>query len=194
MQALEAAHAPDPEKKSPKLQWWHENLSLWMLANPDKTMKDAAKFFDVTPQCLYLIKNSDSFQVYYRDRSNELAEKTLDKISDIYTKTGAMTEAALDAINDRLQSNSSVMDIDTLHKIADSGLRRLGYGAPTAPPGPSVAVNVGVVVDRGVLEGARARLTERFSGSPATVELAAPPGSPSATLEPPGDPPHDGGL
>lgn len=183
---------PYDYKRDAKLQLWHQNLSLWILANPDKTMKDAALVFKCTPQCLYLIKNSDAFKVFHAEQLSKLADKTIDAISDIYTKTAAMTEQALDHINQKLTDNGSVMDIELLHKIADGGLKRLGYGAPSAPPGPSVQVNIGAVVDRGVLEDARNRMNERFGkgGSPRpALELAA-----SSDPPKPGGTPDGGGL
>ena len=45
-----------------KLGWWHTAIMEWMLANPDKTLRECAENFDVTQPWLSSVINSDLFQ------------------------------------------------------------------------------------------------------------------------------------
>lgn len=53
-----------------KVNAWHERLADWLIANPAKTQGEAAKHFGVTQAWLSVVKNSDAFQDYFRQRSD----------------------------------------------------------------------------------------------------------------------------
>jgi hypothetical protein len=144
-----------------------------MLSNPDKPLKDAAKFFNCSINYLYLLKNSDSFQVYWRQRRKEfegaLIEGSVDLVGQLKDKIGALAEVSIDALQARVERATLVgPDADKipstfLLQTADMALKKLGYGIPELPPAPTGSVGaintqVNVTVSSEVLEEARKKL------------------------------------
>lgn len=134
--------------------WWHEQLATWMFANPDGRLADAARYFDKSISWISIVKNSDAFKLYYANRSDQAFGGVL---GDINQKTAAMTEIALDAINEKLERESSFLPLPSLLEIADTGLKRMGYGAKLPSQQP-LNVNVGVVISQDELSKARAKM------------------------------------
>lgn len=149
-----------------KVNWWHERFADWLLANPDKSVKDAAKEFNCSVQTLYIIKNSDSFQIYWATRSgdfsNALQSSTIEAKSAAMEKAAAVAEQALDEIGRRIETIGEVMPMGQLIDISNMGLKSLGYGTKGANnQAPNVTVNFGAV-DPAMLERARERLRSKF--------------------------------
>jgi hypothetical protein len=140
-----------------KVHWWHERLADWMIANPDKFLTDAAKFFDCNVQTLYLIKNSDSFKSYWAQRSHEASHAI---VSDIKDRMCAVTEIALDRIEEKMRKEEMLLGIDTYLDVAKMGLKGLGYGAQKGPA-PTVNVNINQVNPE-LLAKARERMQAAF--------------------------------
>lgn len=166
---------PPPKKYNPKnLAWWHEALADWMLNNPDKPMKDAAVAFNVTPTYIYMLKNSDTFQAYWKRRRERVeagVEQTAEEIGGtIRDKLAALAEASLDALNSRMEDimlagKHSNVPIGTVLETADLALKKLGYGMPAPGTGqggggPNTTVNVTVSAD--MLAEARAKMQNLF--------------------------------
>lgn len=163
-----------------KINWWHERLADWMIANPEKNLKEAAKEFDVTPQSIYIIKNSDAFQIYWGTRSGDfskaLEQATRDHRTSVSEKAAAVTNQALDALADRLDTTSDVLPIQNLIDISNMGLKHLGYGTKGQQAGGGVNVQVNMVTAE-ALERARARMKQVYSveaEEPAQPQLPAP--------------------
>jgi len=147
------------------VNWWHERLADWMIANPDKTMRDASKYFDCHVQTLYIIKNSDCFQQYWKQRSSE-ASSTL--VADVKDRMLAVTEIALDNLARRLETQGSEMQTEQLVSVASMGLKSLGYTATkNAPP---VVVNT-TVISAELLDQARERMKLLHNIEVAPVKL-----------------------
>ena len=149
-----------------KVNWWHERLADWMIANPNKNIKDAAKEFDVTVQALYLIKNSDAFAIYWSTRSGDFSEalknRAIDHTTAVMEKTAAVTDQALDALSARLESQAEVLPIGQLIDISNMGLKALGYKASkNAPAGAGVVIN-NFAVNPEALERARSRMKQQY--------------------------------
>lgn len=145
-----------------KVGWWHERLADWMIANPHRHLKEAAKEFDVSPVTIYLIKNSDAFAIYWATRSGDFSEalknKAIDHTTAVMEKTAAVTDQALDALSERLDKQAEVMPIGQLIDISNMGLKALGYkAAKNAPAGAGVQINLGMV-DPVALARAREKL------------------------------------
>lgn len=134
-----------------KINWWHEQLADWMLANPEKTLGEAAKHFDISQAWLSVVKNSDSFKDYWAKRRSVIEAGVAGSIVD---KTCAMTELALDRMLEKMENMGDALSIKQLQSIADMGLKRMGYGASKNTPAPVVNVNLGSVDPAG-LERAR---------------------------------------
>lgn len=140
-----------------KISWWHERLADWMVTNPDKTMKDAAVYFNCSAGWLSVLKNSDTFKAYWAGRSADASEKIL---GDIVAKTGAVAEMALDKLLVKLESPNEVLPAPFLLQAMDTSLKRLGYGAPAAVAAgvqANVTVNIGTVSSE-ALASARQKL------------------------------------
>lgn len=176
-------------KFNPKtIAWWHESLADWMLINPDRPMKDAAPVFGVTENYIYLLKNSDSFQAYWKHRRATQAEKVGDIHLEgvggsIVEKVKTVADMALDQIIDQLEKNSMaqragapVIATDELRATADMALKKLGYGLPSAGnTSPVHATQINVSIDAGALAAAREKMQKLYgvlpSGSAGAQEV-----------------------
>lgn len=148
-----------------KMAWWYWSFIDWMIANPAANIKDAAPLFNVTPQCLYIIKNSDAFKRHFDQRvkeiSNGLNAEVVGAFSDIASKTAALAEQTLDALSAKVDAAGKDMLTNELISVAELTLKKLGYGDPVAQgPGTQVTVNV-VQANADALAKARARLENR---------------------------------
>lgn len=161
--------------------WWYDRLCDWLLANPEKTLGDAAKEFNVTQSWLSVIKNSDSFKAYYAERSaaysKELQSASVATLVGVKEKTAAAAETALDEIQNRLETMGAVMPFSQLLDIAKLNLATSGYTAQSKGPVQQVNVNIGTV-GRDELERARERM--RQVGGAAPTALPAESRSPLA--------------
>lgn len=141
-----------------KVGWWHERLADWMLANPDKSLKDAAPVFNCTPTTIYLVHNSDAFREYWAKVSGAVSKGVADPIVE---KCRAAAEMALDELMPKLSLPGTTPEM--LLDTANTLLQRLGYSANAGGGGPAVQVNVNTV-NPAALAAARERvlqITER---------------------------------
>lgn len=157
-----------------KVNWWHQRLCDWMLANPDLNIKDAATVFNCHYQTLYIIKNSDSFKLYFQQRSNELTGgvqgEMLAAMCSLPEKIGALADLTIDALSDRVASKGRDLGVQELTSLADMTLKRLGYGAAKGGD-TNVTVN-NLSVSAEAVARARARMEER--NTPPQKLLPAP--------------------
>jgi len=160
------------------VNWWHERLADWLIVNPHKTLKEASQYFSCSQSWISILKNSDSFQLYFKKRSEQYSQEVTSGVSE---KMGAMTEMALDKLNEKLQLQGDAMPVETLLSIADTGLKRMGYSASKNSHAPVVNVGVTIAaVDRRALEEARAMVNSKFGvASNSTI----PPSSPETSSE-----------
>jgi hypothetical protein len=121
-----------------KWNWWYERIADWMIANPEKTLGDCAREFNVSQSWLSQIINSDMFQDYWKMRSKEASDACLIGVRE---KGFAAAELALDALNKRLETQAEILPITTLLEITDVTMKRFGYGETKKSPGPSVQNN-----------------------------------------------------
>lgn len=156
------------------VSWWHEQLVDWMLLNPDKPLKDAARVFDVSVNYIYLLKNSDTFKAYWLHRRAKREETLDDKMPEIFgslqDKLATVADMSLDQILAQLSNNEKLTSVgapglstDELRATADTALRRLGYGVAPTPGGASLSpgapnINVQVNVDAAALAAAREKM------------------------------------
>lgn len=168
------------------ISWWHEQLVDWMLLNPDKPFKDAAKVFNVSINYLYMLKNSDSFQAYWNyrrsQRERSLDEKMPELFGSLQTKLASVADMSLDQILQQLERNEKLAEVDApslsteeLRTVADTALRRLGYGivpsnnSSSTPGAPNI--NVQVNVDAAALAAAREKMQLLHGVAPAAPAL-----------------------
>lgn len=144
-----------------KVNWWHERLADWMIANPQKKLSDAALEFDCSVSWISIVKNSDSFKAFFAERSAGASDVILGGIKD---RLAAVAEQTLELVEDRLDRNGMVMPYDELLSTSSMALKALGYGiaSKSAPPAPS-QVNVNIVTPE-LLAEARARRAAQLAG------------------------------
>lgn len=159
-----------------KQNWWYDSFIDWMLKNPDKTIKQAAAEFDVTPQWLYVLKNSDVFKRALEERR----AKHSDMIStSVIEKVGALADMAVDHLIDKFaeaEVEGKPLPIKFVKDTAEFALEKLGYTGktPSAPMVPAqVAVQVNVVSPE-LLAEARARLRQTQLEQPALQPAPVP--------------------
>lgn len=158
-----------------KVNWWHERLAEWMLANPDKDLKAAAVVFNVTPTTIYLVHNSDAFREHWAKVSGRVTKGISDPIVE---KCRAAAEIALDALMPKLQLPTASAEL--LLDTANTLMQRMGYAATAG--GPAVQVNVNTV-DPAALAAARNRVIEITGRAQHVPEREAQPTLPAPKAE-----------
>ena len=158
-----------------KVNAWHEQLAIYMLTHPTATNQEAAAYFKVAPQYRRVITTSDAFNAYYSSRTDKVFDRAVD---DILGQTMAMTSLALEGVNQKLAQPGTIeaMSPQELLQIADTGLKRLGYGA-TKFTGPAVTVknvNSTTVIDRQDLADARRKMSETYGVEVADINPVEP--------------------
>lgn len=117
--------------------WYHESIMDWMIANPDKPLKELANFIGKSPSTVSMIVNSDMFKAALSRRREEYR---LHHDLGIIQKQTRIAHASMDAILSTLEKKRDTIPIQELREISDSALARLGYG--TEPASAPVNVNV----------------------------------------------------
>lgn len=126
-----------------KLNFGHDAIIDWLLANPDKNQGDCAAAFRYTEPWLSRIINSDLFQVEYKRR---LAEKRDKLDGELALDIRRVAQKSLQAVERRLESGACSDAF--LMKSMDHTLAVLGYtqdsGTATTQvvPGHTVQVNI----------------------------------------------------
>lgn len=123
-----------------KVNWWYESLADWMLANPDRTLTEAARYFNCTLSWISIVKNSDTFKEYWQIRREQVNHQVACTVTDRAT---AVAEVALERLQERLETTGDVLPVSTLLDISDKSMKWLGFGAKASSP-TQVQVNVGV--------------------------------------------------
>lgn len=159
-----------------KVNHWHEQLALYMIANPTATNKETAAHFKVSASYICIIKNSDAFKTYYAKRVDRQFDNVVD---DIFGQTVAMTSQALEHLNHKLETIGEAMTPAELLAISDTGLKRLGYGATKFGAGPVTINNTQnnniAVVNRDDLDGARRKMAEVYGVSTSSIDRVKAP-------------------
>lgn len=122
----------EPLAYGPKtMNWWYPKLADWMLENPDKYLKDAARVFDVTPSWLYALFRSDTFQDYWQKRSGEVSRS-------VEHKAKTLADRLLDSMHQDLDAADQTgmkIPLDTRLRVLDVTMKRFGYGDSRPVPG-----------------------------------------------------------
>ena len=143
-----------------KVGWWHERLADLLIAHPHLLLGDIAKMLNVTPVWLSIVKNSDVFQDYWRERSRAHSDAVT---QDIKAKAFSVVDFALTELNDRLAEPAKrmVMPVEQLLDITDITMKRFNYGADKAAPQTQVNLVFPGLVNPEQLQEARARMREQ---------------------------------
>lgn len=133
----------------------HEGILRWLIAHPDRPLRDCAQEFGVTQSWLSVVINSDLFRV----RLAELQQDhTLRLAQTLEEKLATAADLALEKLIIELETTQ---DSNYILSAADKLLKSKGFGAKAAAP--SVQVNNYNVqgVDANFLAQQRNALVER---------------------------------
>lgn len=151
-----------------KMNWWYESVSDWLLQNPDKNLKDAAVFFNVTPTWIYVLTKSRPFVEYHEARRTE--HNYLVSVG-VIDKATAVADMALDHLSQKMVDVGDTLPVKVLTEVADTMLARIGYGGGSRGASPNGASAVSVQVDVNLI-------TEARSAHQARLMSMAPPKPP----------------
>lgn len=160
-----------------EINWWHEAIIDWMLANPEKKLRECAEHFEVSVSWLSVIKNSDCFKALWEARREGYSHHVDQSLTQ---KLTTVAELSLDAQMEKLEVMGPLMDMEDLRKVGKDAITALGYGKS-----PSVQINNNgdgdvnmLSVDADTLAEARQRISARnqrlAEESPNVVTLPAP--------------------
>jgi hypothetical protein len=172
---------------------FHDMLARWMILHPTATLKETAEHFKVSIGWVSIVKNSDAFKVHYR----KLTDATFaDALEEIQGQTIELASNTLAILNDKVRKDGKAFSPAELLQVADTALKRLGYGLGPRAPSGGVKVNIQnnnggsstTVVSAGELADARQKMAEvhgvRIAGHAAPgVANGAPQLSRSASVE-----------
>lgn len=140
-----------------KVNWWHEQVVDWMLANPDKTLKEAALVFDCTKEYMYMMTNSDAFKEYRKRRFTDHQELLS---LGILEKAEGLTSMALDELAEKVSEGN--LSPKMLLDVVKVGFEAAGVNGKFVPS-PTNQTNIFISTPKEVLIQARekaARLKE----------------------------------
>lgn len=144
-----------------KISVKHTEIMNFMLMNPTQKLADVAKHFGYTQPWLSCIIHSEAFQAQLSIQQEAIFNGTVLPIKE---KMLAMAHQGLDQLSDRMP----MMKEETVAKVTDSVLDRLGFGSkmnPSAPPAPGGQVNLTINL-RQELEDARKLIGSRSAVQP----------------------------
>lgn len=151
----------------------HDRIIDWLIANPERPLRECAEQVGVTQAWLSCIIHSDAFQAEYHARRDSVVHPELRSLSEKLTE---LAHHSIEQLHKRVASGA-VDDPKVLMDVADKTLGKLGYGVQKGGPGGGGQVNVQnnyytAPVDRESLAQARSRMHSLFS-SPDEVRAEA---------------------
>lgn len=137
----------------------HEAIMLWLLANPEKKLRECAEHFGVSQVWLSVIIHSKAFQDSFAEHRDEYYSGVADDLGD---KLHSLAHLCVDKLADKVEDSE---DPVFLAKTATDVLSRLGYGAKTnvtlnAPAGSNVSMTITSPEAIARAEDARRRLRQ----------------------------------
>ncbi len=145
-------------KQLTRLEPWHHDLIDSMLANPERSGREAAAHFGVSPVWISIVKNSEVFRAEFERRREMISQAVA---ADIVGRATALAELSLDTMTERFERDRDSMPMRELIDGAAMALKALGFGAGKRSPSGASSVKVQVnMVDRELLERARERMRQ----------------------------------
>lgn len=146
-----------------RFNWWYSAIIDWMVANPGRKLGECARHFDKSQAWLSTVINSDMFKAQLAAR-----KESFQQVHDfgLIEKQTEVANLGFDILIDAMKKKRDAIPIDTLVKISDTAMQRLGYGVKPPAGIPSVQVNLGMnqqvhaPVTAEALEAARNRVRE----------------------------------
>lgn len=108
-----------------RLNHRHDQIILWLLSYPDRTLGDCAAWFGYTQPWLSRIIHTDMFQAAYRRKAEELGQAV---VHDVKSKLTNLAAVSLDKATERIEAG--IASERFLGDTMKNALTALGYGAP----------------------------------------------------------------
>lgn len=168
---------PERGERIKKINWWHEQISDWMILYPDQNLKAAAEYFNVTQPWLSSVINSDLFKEFHRLRMEQHREEVSRTVIE---RTEGLAHLTLEVLHDRIEKEREAIGLGLVRETAQMALTALGYTARSnAAVGAPVEVNVNVVGSDVLARArekmhARTKVIEDESGSSGEGQEALP--------------------
>jgi hypothetical protein len=113
-----------PTPKGPKIKYTHQALIDQVIANPSIDRNELAKIFDVTPNWVSRITNSDSFLEALAARRVEIVNPLV--TATVEERLKMVATKSLESVLTKLDGDHT---IDHAMKAAELSTKALGYGA-----------------------------------------------------------------
>jgi hypothetical protein len=153
-----------PPQRIKRMRWYYTAIIDWMMANPGGKLGDCAAHVGKTQPWLSIIVNSDMFKAALAERQRQNSE-TQDAV--LRQKLTEVSVATLDQLLDNIKTKKNAIPIESLTRLQDSTLSKLGYGIEKAAP-VQVNVNqtnqVAVPISQSELEAARQLMRQHQQG------------------------------
>ena len=151
------------------ISFTHEALINWLIANPERKLRDCAAYFGYTQAWLSCIIHSDIFQAKLAERQNAVFAAVA---QDIPEKLRGCADLALEKLAIKLEETE---DAKYVLDAADKLLAKMGYGPATARnPSPAAALTQNNTFIIGAGDLAAARQLQRDFASRLSIDEARP--------------------
>jgi hypothetical protein len=135
----------------------HDQVMNWLIANPDRPLRECADHFKYTQSWLSILIHSDAFQAKFKERQDAVFTAVM---QDTPAKLKALADIAVEQLADKLTTNTDKkFALDAFDKI----MHRAGY-APASqknPNGMQVTQNNLYMVSADALKSARESMAPR---------------------------------
>ena len=114
-----------PMARPKKVNWWYEHIVTWMLANPEKSLRECAADHNVTQPWLSTVIHSDAFRDYAGRRLKHHHSLVS---ADILERVEALGDLSLDVLTERIENQRDDVPLGLVRETADMALKAMGYG------------------------------------------------------------------
>lgn len=140
LKAMQLAHTKTRSYHRKTMPWWYDRIIDEMIANPGVKLSVIAQRLGRKPSTISSIINTDMFKAHYNARR---ARYAMQHDIGILEKTAKVAHQSLDLISQVLDKKKDQVPLDMLKDIADSSLKRMGYGVEPPPGAVNINVNNG---------------------------------------------------
>lgn len=140
----------------------HDQIMNWLIANPERSLRECADAFGYTQSWLSCLIHSDVFQAKFRERQDSVFSRIA---SNTEEKLTGLANMVAEKLSEKVEaSQDPKFLLDSFDKI----MHRAGYApnSKAVPQAPTVQNNF--FVSRSELEQARASIVAR--SAPQTIE------------------------
>lgn len=178
----QVTHGQSEKFELQNLSHVHEAIMNWMIAHPNRNLRECARDFGYTQSWLSILIHSDIFQARLREKQDQVFSCIKE---DVTTKLGALADIGVERLTAQVEASSDPKLIMEATKMA---LSSLGFGNKAAAPAQqatNIQNNSYYVASPADLEAARERMRQTGAG---TVSPSPAPDAPlleDATLNNP---------